>query len=145
MRSILYSIVIVISINLVTVNTALDMTPMISLADPKLTVEQEEKACSLFCKLALVADKFVTIPKGKTTFMWVRYFGVVKVAETIGLIAIPSLGTAAMLIAVMCSSAYGICTIVGPEAIGNQEFINMPNKWCTKTYVGLFYFVFRGA
>lgn len=34
----------------------------------------------------------------------------------------------------MCASTYGISTIVGVEAIGQQEFIDTANRWCTKTF-----------
>ena len=70
--------------------------------------------------------------------MWVGYFTVVKAAEVMGLVAILSLGTAARLIAFVCPSTRGISTIVGPESIGQQEFINTANKWGGKAYVGLF-------
>jgi len=136
-KSIRYSQLVIIIIGLTPIS-AFSMTPVMLVGDPSQVAEKAEKACTLLCQLAVVGDKFIHTKEGKTAIMWLGYYGAVYSAKSLGLLATPMLGQSAALIAFICSTTYGISTLVGSEAIGQSEFLQTANHWCFKTYVALF-------
>jgi hypothetical protein len=136
-KSIIYSQLAIVIIGLI-LNSAFAMTPIILLGDPAQVTEKAEKACTFLCQLDLFGKKFVDTKEGRTTFMWLGYYVAVYGAKSLGLLATPVLGRSAMLIIFICTSTYGISTLVGNEAIEQSEFFQTANVWCVKTYAALF-------
>lgn len=93
-----------------------------------------EKACTLLCKVALTAGKFTNTKEGRTAVMWLVWSGVAKGLQVTSLMAAPTYGTAAITIALVCGTAYGLETIIGAETFGGAEFLNYANAWCVRGY-----------
>ena len=66
--------------------------------------------------------------------VWLAWSGVAKSASAARLLASPTYGTAAIALALFCSAAYGIETIVGSDTFIGAEFLNYANKWCAVGY-----------
>ena len=132
---IFYSTVLLI---IVTVQPACAITPVIMVGNNASdTASKAEKACNLLCKVALTAGKFANTKEGRTAIYWLVWSGVAKGAQAASLLAAPSYGTAAIALALFCSAAYGLETIVGAETFVGAEFINQANKWCARGYTFL--------
>ena len=120
---------------IVTIQPASGMTPVIMVGpNASDTAAKAEKACTFFCKVALTAGKFVNTKEGRTAVMWLIWSGVAKGVKATSLMAAPSYGTAAIALAIFCSAAYGLETVIGAETFVGAEFLNQANKWCAKGY-----------
>ena len=135
-KSIIYSQLVIVIIKLIP-NSAFAITPVILLGDPAQLAENTEKACSLMCQLALVGNKFLHTTEGKSAFMWLGYYGIMYGAKSLGFVAMPALGHSAMLIALFCSSTYGMSILLDGEAIKQSEAVQIANSWCVRSYAVL--------
>ena len=123
---------------IVTIQPASAMTPIIMVGtNTSETAAKAEKACSLLCKVALTAGKFANTKEGRTAITWLIWSGVAKGAQAASLLAAPSYGTAAIALALFCSTAYGLEAIFGAETFVGAEFFNQANKWCARGYTFL--------
>lgn len=117
------------------VRPALAITPVIMVGNNASdTAAKAEKACTLLCKVALTLGKFSNTKEGRTAVVWMLWMGATKAAQVTSMIAVPSLGMAALTIAFICSTAYGIETLVGSDTFVGSDFLNYANKWCVKGF-----------
>ena len=136
-KSVIYSQLAIVLIGIFPINAYGAMTPVLLVGDPGQIgqiAEETKKACSFFCKLALVGQKFVETKEGRTALIWLAWSGVSKGAAAAGLLAAPSYGTAALALAVFCSAAYGIETLIGSDSFVGGEFLHGATKWCVRGY-----------
>jgi hypothetical protein len=120
---------------IVAIQPASAITPVIMVGhNASDTAATAEKACTLLCKVALTASKFTNTKEGRTAVMWLVWSGVAKGVQSASWMASPTYGTAAMALALFCSTAYSLETLIGPETFGGAEFFNHANKWCAKGY-----------
>lgn len=124
---------------IVAIQPASAITPVIMVGtNASDTAAKAEKACTLFCKVALTAgnavSKFANTKEGRTAVIWLVWSGVAKGAQSASLLAAPTYGTAAIALALFCSTAYGFETLIGAETFVGAEFLNQANKWCVKGY-----------
>jgi hypothetical protein len=121
-----------------TAQPASAITPLLVLgpntSDPTV---KAEKACNFLCKLALTASKFPNTKEGRTAIIWLLCSGVSKGIKVTSLMANPTFGTASIALALFCSAAYGIETVVGADTFVGADFLNHANRWCTRGYVFL--------
>ena len=120
---------------ILTVQPAAGMTPVLLIGpNPSDVAANAEKACTLLCKVALTANKFVNTKEGRTALFWLAWSGVAKGLQFTSLLAAPTYGTAAISVALVCSAVYTLETIIGPDHFVGLEFINGANTWCAKGY-----------
>ena len=120
---------------IVTVRPASAITPVIMVGhNASDTVAKAEKACTLMCHVAFTMGKFVKTKEGRTALVWLAWSGVSKGAAYSQLLAAPTYGTAAMAIALFCSAAYGIETIIGSETFVGGDALHYASQWCFKGY-----------
>jgi len=120
---------------IVTVQPASGMSPVILVGNNASdTAAQVEKACGLICKATFVASKFVDTKEGRTAIIWLVWSGIAKGIQATSLMAAPTYGTAAIALAIFCSTAYGLETVIGSETFVGAEFFNQANTWCAKGY-----------
>lgn len=124
---------------IVAIQPASAITPVIMVGtNASDTAAKAEKACTLLCKVALIAgdavSKFANTKEGRTAVVWLVWSGVAKGVQSASWMASPAYGTAAMALALFCGTAYGLETLIGPETFVGAEFFNQANKWCAKGY-----------
>ena len=112
--------------------SALAMTPVIMVGNSGAAVKEAEKTCTFLCQVALTAGKFVHTKEGRTAVIWLAWSGIAKGVQAANLMAAPTYGTAAIALAIFCSTAYSLETVVGGETF--VEFLNQANTWCAKGY-----------
>ena len=114
---------------------ATSITPVITIGNNMSEIAgKAEKACTFLGQVALVAGKFSNTKEGRTAMMWAAWMWATKIAQVSSLVAVPSLSTAALTIAFICSTAYGIQTVVGVDTFGGAEFLNYANTWCVRAF-----------
>ena len=117
------------------VQSAWAMTPVIMIGNNASdTAAKVEKAYSLLSQVAFTASKFSSTKEGRTAVLWLLGSGVVKGLKVYHLVASPAYAKAAIAIALFCSSAYGLETIIGSDTFIGADLLNMANKWCVKGY-----------
>lgn len=117
------------------VRPASAITPVIMVGhNASDTVAKAEKACTLLCKVAVALGKFSNTKEGRTAVIWLAWSGVAKGASAASLLASPTYGTAAIALALFCSAAYTLETLVGSETFIGADFLNYANKWCVRGY-----------
>jgi len=120
---------------IVKVQPALAVTPVLLVGTNATdAAAKAEKACTFFCQVALTAGKFVNTKEGRTALLWLACSGVSKSIQAASLLAAPSYGTAATALALFCTAAYGIQTIIGSETYVGLEFVNQAGVWCAKGF-----------
>lgn len=130
--NVFYSAILLIFI---TVQQASAITPVMMVGPNTTdTMAKAEKACTFLCKLALTLNRFPQTKEGRTTMLWIGWMGASKLLSASSLVVVPSMSTAAIAIALLCSTAYGLETLVGADTFGGSEFLNYANKWCTKGF-----------
>ena len=111
------------------------ITPTIMIgANASNPATQAEKACTFLCKVAFTVSKFADSKEGRTAVIWLAGSGLAHGLKTASLLAAPTYGTAAVAIALVCSTAYSIETIIGSDTFIGGDFLNYANKWCVKGY-----------
>ena len=119
----------------VAIRPASAITPIIMVGNNASdTAAKAEKACTLLCKVAVVLGKFSNTKEGRTAVVWAAWLSATKIAQASSMIAVPSLGTTALAIALICSTAYSIETIVGSDTFIGADFLNYANKWCVRGF-----------
>lgn len=120
---------------IVTVRPASAITPVIMVGNNASdTAAKAEKACSFMCHVAFTMGKFVKTKEGRTALIWLAWSGVSKGFVYGNLLAAPSYGTAAIALALFCSAAYGMETVIGSDTFIGGEFLHHANKWCVGGY-----------
>ena len=111
------------------------MTPVVMIGiNFSDTVARVEKAYTLLSKVAVTAGKFANTKEGQTAVYWLAWSDIAKGVQAASLMASPTYGTAAIRLALFCSTAYGIDTIIGSKVFASAEFLNQATIWCARRY-----------
>tara|TARA_B110000444_G_C18830427_1_gene592915 strand:- start:1557 stop:2180 length:624 start_codon:yes stop_codon:yes gene_type:complete len=123
---------------IVAVRPAKAMTPIIMIGNnASETVKRAERTCTLLCKVAVVLGKFPSTKEGRTALIWLALSGLGKGFSAANMLASPTYGTASIAIALFCSAAYSIETLVGSETFVGAKLLNHANNWCVNGYTFL--------
>ena len=120
---------------IVMIRPASSVTPVLMIGtNTSDTAAKAEKACTFFCKLALTAGKFANTEEGRTAVYWLVWGLVAKGLQSASLLAAPTYGTAAISLALICSTVWSLETAIGGQTLVGAEFIGLANKWCVNGY-----------
>lgn len=117
-------------------SSVLAHVPIVLVGDPgnQMVVQATEKACTMFCKLAVVANKFLHTREGQSSLVWAGLSTMVYIIKSSNVLYTPAFAHSAFILALFCSGSYAITTLADLDYIGKSDMVETLNKWCFNTY-----------